>query len=367
MTGNTIWVTYMLVYIATIIFFVVLGCYMFAQRDNSLSSHGEIIAKRRITRTMGVAMFVWAFEMFIYLPPMLAGCPSTELQPYGILILVSLMLNTPMVYLVMFAVVQRKINTTRWAVALSAPFFLLAVWHVLQLPYGESAPFCIGAVLSVASLLLLLIKFASEYHIYIRRVQSAYSDITGRKIIWAWVCFAGLAGQGIIFVAYVMFWSPLVEVLYMLLSIVNGASLCFCTRKQMTLDLDVVPEAEPEVPVEDKPRDKNLYDSIEQKLAHNCEGNLLFLEPNITLESLAQRLTVNRTYLGMYLHQRNLTFYQYINTLRARYAYKLMQENPRMPIRKVSEQSGFRSQTTFRKVFLEINGCLPSELDRGKG
>lgn len=241
-----------------------------------------------------------------------------------------------------------------------------------SLPYGKKLPpeskipLYLGASLSVASYVFLLVKFAKEYRIYVRRIQSEYSDTTGRDIAWSWISFSGFAVQGILFVVYEMFWSYTLEFLYHLFTILNFGYLCFCISRQRTIDEDQYAYASPTPPLEGRYGGATIYADIEQKLRPMCEDKLLFLDPDITLETLSLRLGTNRTYIGMYFREHHTTFYQYINTLRIEYATRLMQENPDMPIRKVAEQSGFRSQPTFRKAFQEVMGCLPSEVRKEK-
>lgn len=369
MNASTNMVIYLMGYVITIIYFVVLGCYILAQNGSPLSTRGELAAKRRMTRTAGVGMFVVAFEWLAYLPPILCNW-QTDYYIYKVYFISMLALNTPVVYSVMFAVFQRKVDLKRWICALGLPFLLLAVWQLIAPPNTMILVYT-GAALSLASYLFLLIKFANEYRIYVRRIQSEYSETSGREIAWSWICFSAFTVQGILFVVYQLFWSPKLEIIYHIFTIVNFGYLCFCICRQVTIDLDVVDDG---LQCEDKDESTNnaeregsqedniLYSNIEEKLKTLCEERLLFLDPELTRETLALRLAINRTYLGMYFHRKNQTFYQYINTLRVEYACRLIQDSPHLSIRKVAEQSGFRSQTTFRKVFLEVMGCLPSEV-----
>lgn len=239
-------------------------------------------------------------------------------------------------------------------------------------PPESKIPLYLGASLSVASYVFLLVRFAKEYRIYVRRIQSEYSDTTGRDIAWSWISFSGFAVQGILFVVYEMFWSYTLEFLYHLFTILNFGYLCFCISRQRTIDVEVMDEDlrhedlqhEDEKHTNQSKNDSVLYADIEQKLRTMCEDKLLFLTPDITLETLSLRLGTNRTYIGMYFRERDTTFYQYINTLRIEYATRLMQENPHLSLRKIAEQSGFRSQPTFRKAFQEVMGCLPSEVKK---
>lgn len=361
MSEKVILVIYLLVYILAIIYLVVLGCYMLAQRGSMLSTRGELEAKLRMTRTMGIAMFIWAFLLFIYLPPLLLQCEFDH-PIFKLLFIFSLMVLTPMAYVMMFAVMQRQFCPLKWCSILSAPFLVLVVWQLLTLSSASNIPVYAAAVLGVVSNIFMLIWFAREYRIYTRRLRSEYSEITSREIFWAWICFSGLAMQGILYVVYVLVWTPTGEVLYFILSLVNATALCFCICHQHTIDLDVVEEVVPEPDIDDKAAEKAFYADIEQKLKTLCEDKLLFLEPELTRETLSLRLAINRTYLSMYFRHCGTTYYQYINTLRVEHAVKLIQENPDIPINDVSEQSGFRTQTTFRRAFQEVMGCLPSEV-----
>lgn len=360
--SDILYVTYLTTYVICIIYLVVLGGLMLTYRANPISTHGEQMAKLHMTRTMGVSILVTAFETFLYLPPMLMGYPG-EHPIYKVLFLIVLMLTTPLIFNMMFAMLQRKANRKRQIFALGVPFLVLAVWQITAPPKNDILIYT-GAALGVTSIIFLLIRFSGEYRIYVHRLQSEYSETTNRDIVWSWICFAGFAAQTFFFVAFQLLWSVEFEILYFVVSILNAAFLCFCTCRQRTIDLDVVPDAEQTLEIRDKKKEKTFYSNIEEKLQTLCEDKLLFLNPDLTRETLCLRLAINHTYLNMYFRKRGLSYYQYINSLRIEYAIKLMQENPNMSISEVSKQSGFRTQPTFRKVFQEVMGCLPSEVKK---
>lgn len=351
----------LVLYVISILYYAMMGCYMLTRQGNPISTHGELLAKQRMTRSAGFFMFFWALDLLIYLPAMLID-NNFYSKDNNICFLLTLMMETPMLYVVMHAIVQRTVNTLRWVCATGLPFLLLAIWYSL-LPYGPESNFLLymGAGLNIVYIIFLLIRYAHEYRIYVSRIQSEYSETSGREIFWAWWCFAGFALQSILFLLYNYFWEPVLDVFYWALSLFNAAFLCYCTCRQKPLDCDIVEVVANDIP-EEKNEEKAFYAVIEQKLESLCEEKMLFLEPDLTRETLCLRLGIGRTYLSMYFRSRRITFYQYINTLRVEYAIKQMQENPQMSIREVSELSGFRSQTTFRKVFHEVMGCLPSEL-----
>lgn len=358
-----------IVYIFTIVYFAMLGCIMITRHGHPICTPGEMSSKRRMTRSVGIYMLFWSFDWFVYLPPILhygIGGGNKFYDPYFIF---TLMLDAPLLFVVMHALVQKKVNTLLWVLATGLPYLLLLIWYFV-VPYEQSGrlPVHLSAALSVVLVVFLFIRYVKEYRNYIRRIRSEYSETTGREIIWSWSCFFGFSLQILVFIFYEYAWQPYLEYFYLALSMVNGAYLCHCVSRQKPLDPDVVENTVEDVALKsnaaDRIEEKAFYGIIEEKLEYLCEKKFLFLEPDLTREVLCRRLSISSTYLKLYFHSRGLSFYHYINTLRVEYAYRLMQENPDMPIHDVCEQSGFRSQTTFRKMFKEVMGCLPSELKK---
>lgn len=358
-------VIYLTIYVLAIVYYVVLGCIMLFQHGNIFSTHGELVAKRRMTRTVAILMFIWAFEYIIYLPPMLYHCALNH-PGFWICFLTCIMLNTSMFYIIMHAVIQQWRNAVRGGIIIGLPFLAFFLWVIIT---GNTDPFYmkIAAAFHLVCIVGLLIKYVSDYRRYIERIRSEYSETTDKEVFWSWSCFGVFGVQAVSCVIYQLYWSFTFEIIYAVLSIANSAYICYCTYHQKTLDNDIIEEhiVNTTQNATETGKDENaFYDIIEHKLETLCEQKLLFLEPDLTRESLCLRLSIGRTYLSLYLHSRGITFYQYINSLRIEYAVKMMQENPNMSIREVSELSGFQSQTTFRKVFKEVMGCLPSDMKR---
>lgn len=359
---------YLVFYIFQILYSALLGFWMFTFKDSPDYTRGEKVAKRRMTRAVGSLMFLWTFDLLIYLLPMLNGDNF-----YGmgnkLCFFITMIHNPAIFYVVMSAILQKWNNVMRNACFLGLPFLLIAVWYVAT-GQTDLSPFYVTGCLNVVCIVSILIKHVHDYRSYIDRLRSEYSETTNRDILWAWWSFIGLAVQLSIFVVYQLYWTTAIELFYIGISFINAACLCYCTYKQRPMDCDIVAEEVDESldmnPItdiqEEKTDDKAFYAVIEKKLEVVCKQKQLFLEPDLTRDSLCQRLCIGRTYLSQYLHSRGLTFYQYINSLRVEYAVKLMQEHPEMAVREVSNRSGFRSQTTFRKVFQEVKGYLPSKM-----
>jgi AraC-like DNA-binding protein len=91
----------------------------------------------------------------------------------------------------------------------------------------------------------------------------------------------------------------------------------------------------------------------------------LYLNPNLTLQDLAQALKSNRTYVSNYLSQsRGQTFYDYINQLRIeRVSLPMMQRHPEYKLEHVARESGFASISTFRRAFIKQTGQTPGQYE----
>lgn len=74
----------------------------------------------------------------------------------------------------------------------------------------------------------------------------------------------------------------------------------------------------------------------------------------------------NRTYLSNYLNQKlNTTFYDYVNGWRIRHSEQLLQTTD-LSLDGVAELSGFNSLSSFRRNFIKIHHCTPTEYRNNK-
>lgn len=367
--GNAI---YLFCYFVTICLYVAMGTYMLARHENPIHTQGELKAKKRMTRCVGLYVLNLVVQNLVYMPSILIyGYDVQGKFGYDLCFLVTILLNTPMLFVVMQAMVQRKVNTLLWVSGVALPFLVLIAWFVIAPQDSAYAriPVYLGAVAVVACLAFLVIRYYRAYLRYVERMKAEYSETAGREIGWAWYCFSGFVFQALLYVIYQFCWSVVLEYVYMAFTLCNCLLLCRCTCRQNPLDDTATEEAPedvvPEEPVRAAGGEKAFYSIVEDKLDTLCEGKMLFLEPDLTRETLCLRLSINRTYLSSYFRSRGTTFFQYINSLRIGYALKLMAEDPDMPVHQVSQMSGFKSQTTFRRVFQEELGCLPSEVRLG--
>lgn len=85
-----------------------------------------------------------------------------------------------------------------------------------------------------------------------------------------------------------------------------------------------------------------------------------FLDPRISLESICEKLKINRTYLSVYLNNEyGMSFRDFVNKNRIDYAKEIMRRNPGSPLESIAKDCGFLSASQFNKKFKEIEGITP--------
>ena len=88
----------------------------------------------------------------------------------------------------------------------------------------------------------------------------------------------------------------------------------------------------------------------------------LYLQPNLKVTDLADRLQTNRTYLQHIIRKElGCTFTEYINRQRIDYACTLMDRQPDRPISEVCAESGFTSLPSFYRNFKLYRHCSPAD------
>lgn len=116
--------------------------------------------------------------------------------------------------------------------------------------------------------------------------------------------------------------------------------------------------AQPE-PQEWTRTEKESYDFGDQM--KKLEEEEFYLDPDVSIDYLAERLGSNRHYVSDYLNQiLKMPFYTYVNSLRLEHAERLLRtSNDKASA--IGYLSGFNSEATYRRLFKERYGCTPTQ------
>ncbi len=106
------------------------------------------------------------------------------------------------------------------------------------------------------------------------------------------------------------------------------------------------------------------------KLKDILSSNELYLDPNLTLKNVADRLATNTKYLSQVVnHHSGNNFQYFINTYRVEEVKRkiISKEFENLTLYGIALQCGFKNKSTFYKVFKEISGITPREFLKDKG
>jgi AraC-like DNA-binding protein len=90
-----------------------------------------------------------------------------------------------------------------------------------------------------------------------------------------------------------------------------------------------------------------------------------FLESDLSLQSLADRVKISPHHLSQILNEKlEKTFYEYVNEQRVEYARQLLLKEPKRSITDIAFQSGYNSKNSFHYAFKRHTGTTPSDYRR---
>lgn len=106
----------------------------------------------------------------------------------------------------------------------------------------------------------------------------------------------------------------------------------------------------------------DLLDEYERKLNRLFHDKKSYLDPELSLQSLAKELKIPKHHLTQLFSIRiGKNFYQYINVFRVQHACELICKTETGTLETLAFESGFNSKTTFNRYFKATMGCTPSE------
>ena len=108
----------------------------------------------------------------------------------------------------------------------------------------------------------------------------------------------------------------------------------------------------------------SLYDELYERMDYLLKEEQIFRNSDLRLNDLASLLGTNRTYVSRLINNKEQSnFCDYINNHRVTYAKKLLssQESEQMTLEDIGLEAGFSSQSSFYRVFTNIEGTTPAK------
>ena len=105
----------------------------------------------------------------------------------------------------------------------------------------------------------------------------------------------------------------------------------------------------------------SYYHEIGMRISE-CIEKEGYRKPGISLIELSTLLCTNRTYISTYINTvYNMSFRDWISSLRIEYAKRLMKRHSDMKMNDISEMSGFASLNHFIRIFKAKEGSSPAK------
>ena len=112
---------------------------------------------------------------------------------------------------------------------------------------------------------------------------------------------------------------------------------------------------------------KHSNDDLLSLLNHLVHAEKIYLDPNLSLVNLAQKLDTNRTHLSQVFNEHHkVSFNDYINELRVKETCRLLMStnDKNTTIDHILSNSGFSSRTPFYAAFKKFTGVTPEVFKR---
>ena len=103
-------------------------------------------------------------------------------------------------------------------------------------------------------------------------------------------------------------------------------------------------------------------EELKERLCNVLEREKLYLNPDIRVGDLAERLYTNKSYLAQTIKLKmGKNFCQLVHYYRVREAMRLYAQNTELTITQLCRRVGFNSMTTFNTAFGRNTGFTPAE------
>jgi AraC-like DNA-binding protein len=220
--------------------------------------------------------------------------------------------------------------------ALQIPFVFFSGWRKItrfNQQIVENYSSIENKMLTTLKPLLLVFAVAS--------VASFVSNLIGRQY------FADSIGMLVV---------PSVSFSVILLLIGHAGIHQYFTAKELEADI-----CEPEYTAKEKEAETStVVDTIGEEIIRVVDGERLYLQPNLKINDLAQRLNTNREYIYRAINiGMGLSFADFINSRRIDYAARLLEDNPQTLLSEVVHKAGFSSPSAFYRNWKRFKDYSP--------
>lgn len=197
--------------------------------------------------------------------------------------------------------------------------------------------------------------FSIHYRKYKKRVNNYFTGIGTDRLKWIYISYLLLLVFAII-VIIATFTTPWIVTPFFIWGILfyTGYTIHFLNYKIIFNVMNpVLKEEEEEKPITSS---TITFSRIEEAI-EKWEQQKLFINPGVTIATVATQINTNRSYLSQYINRsKQKNFNEWINGLRINEAKRLMIAQKNMSVEEISEKVGYTDKSYFSKCFVKYTG-----------
>lgn len=304
---------------------------------------------------------------------------------------------TPFFLALFFEATRPGLVTVKRLLLAVVPFvILIPIYIIVRNETLILIAYCFAALVAFVSFVLIMI-YVSRYESYIKKNYSYTLNISVRWVgfcaiayfsgfIVYYFCFNISTWEGEVFfdLFCIALWYVLAFYIHHHRVVVNVQELEISERNEIDEDLveeDTADTDQGEYDGEETVEENALNMSGKEENAHlkrdfliaeqlyqKMEVDKLYLDPALSLFTLAREIGSNRSYLSHYINSIGKTFYEYVNDYRVSESCRLIEETTaqgiHLPLTEVAQLSGFNSISSFNRHFYKIKSMTPSAYQR---
>lgn len=195
-------------------------------------------------------------------------------------------------------------------------------------------------------------------------VETNYSDIEGKRIVWVKTLLVLFAVTSLVSFVFNLIGRQrfIDEAVPLAIPAVLFSMLLLLIGHVGLNQRFSVQDIEAEVFLESEPIPEDCaYSELLEKIRKLMSEEKLYLYPNLKVSDLARLLNSNRNYIYNAINvEMGISFSDYINSQRVDYASQLLKAHPELSINDVMFKSGFTSTSAFYRNFKKFKGITPT-------
>lgn len=369
---------YLIHFVVMMTILVAMAIYLLVSKRNAFGR--ELVTDQRLRRKAGWAILIYVLTYLLNIPLVLWFADDPQLQQMAS-VTIDMVLYLPTMLRFMLETLQdrRRWDNRLWWFCVIAVLPLMG-WLLTRQTWWTWAMYALYLT-ELATCIVWYIRATITYH---RFLADNYADLEHKELTWSWIilCFMALS-----LVNYLLMMSQsdihvikaYSYVFHVADTIFIGIIVLYIDHQQVleplaeeTVEAELQEETEVEsggtenTPIAPISKNDIIIIKIGALLQKHCEATQLYLQHDLSLNTVAQACHTNRTYLSLYFASQGITYYTYINKLRIDYFQSLYRKALREKItpptlQQLSTDSGFSSYNTFSRAFVSCKGVSVSK------